>query len=109
MKIIINIISWIFNILGILWILLFYFTPLRYIIDFLILGIIIVLSMPILAILSKNKIQILSKYLEKKKCRHEFKRISNCWFHWNHGFSMCIGKCIKCGLEKEIKTLETQL
>lgn len=59
-----------------------------------------------------NKIipfKILRKSLVKEKeCEHEFKRISNCWFHWNHGFSMCIGKCVKCGLEKDVKTLETE-
>jgi len=51
MKIIINIISWIFNILGVLWILLFYLTPLRYVIEFLIQGIIIALVIPSLVIL----------------------------------------------------------
>jgi len=51
MKIIINIILWIFIILGILWILLFYLTPLKYIIGFLIQGIIIALVIPSLAIL----------------------------------------------------------
>ena len=43
---------------------------------------------------------------KQKKCKHEFIRISNCWFHWNHGFSMCIGLCVKCGLQKDIKTSE---
>ena len=43
---------------------------------------------------------------KQKKCKHKFIRISNCWFHWNYGFSMCIGKCVKCGLQKDIKTSE---
>ena len=44
---------------------------------------------------------------KKKKCKHKFKRISNCWFHWNYGFSVCIAKCIKCGLKRQVKTIDT--
>ncbi len=35
-------------------------------------------------------------------CKHEFVDMSNHWFHWNTGEVMCIGRCINCGLEKEI-------
>jgi len=33
---------------------------------------------------------------------HDFMRVSNSWFHWNTGEVMCIGRCLKCGREKEI-------
>ena len=41
---------------------------------------------------------------KQKECKHEFKRISNCWFNFYNGDSMCVGLCIKCDLKKEIKT-----
>lgn len=44
--------------------------------------------------------------IKNKRCKHKFKRISNCWFHWNYSYSMCIGICVRCNLRKEIKTSE---
>jgi len=54
-----DIILLIFIILGILWIFLFYFTPLRYIIEFLILGVMISLTIPI--IIMSNHLKFTSK------------------------------------------------
>ena len=45
-----------------------------------------------------------------KDCKnHNFKRISNCWFHWNYNYSICKAICSKCGLKKIVKTSETSL
>jgi len=41
--------------------------------------------------------------MDEKKCKHIFTRISNCWFHWNIGDSMCIGRCTICGLTMDVK------
>jgi len=38
----------------------------------------------------------------QKECKHEFRDISNHWFHWNTGEVMCVGVCINCGLKKDV-------
>lgn len=43
---------------------------------------------------------------EQPECEdgdHQFKSVSNNWFHWNTGEIMCIGECVKCGIRKEIE------
>lgn len=43
---------------------------------------------------------------EQPECEdgdHQFKSVSNNWFHWNTGEVMCIGECVKCGIRKEIE------
>lgn len=46
-----------------------------------------------------------SKRRNKKEveCDHDFISTSNNWFHWNTGILMTRGRCLKCGLEKEIR------
>ena len=40
--------------------------------------------------------------MREEECVHIYIDTSNHWFHWNTGDVMCIGRCAKCGLEKEI-------
>ena len=74
----------------------------------------LIFYLPILLIPLITLILILIDYwytfiykVKNKKCKHKFKRISNCWFHWNYGFSVCIGKCVRCGLKRQVKTIDT--
>jgi len=55
LRIIISLISWGFIILGVIWILLFYLTPLKEVMDFLIQGIIITLAITILTMIRSFK------------------------------------------------------
>jgi len=47
--------------------------------------------------------------MNEKNCNHEFTRISNCWFHWNTGEPICIGRCIKCSLTKVIEIKDIKI
>ena len=55
MRIIISLVSWGFIILGFIWTFLFYLTPLKNVMGFLIQGIIIALAIPILAMIRNSR------------------------------------------------------
>ena len=42
-------------------------------------------------------------YKKEVECDHEFRDVSNHWFHWITGDVMTTGRCWKCGLQKEIE------
>jgi len=42
-------------------------------------------------------------YKKEVDCDHEFRAISNNWHNWNTGILMTRGRCVKYGIEKEIK------
>ena len=60
-------------------------------------------DMKVFGVIIQEDGEINLRYKKEVDCDHEFRAISNNWRHWNTGILMTRGRCVKCGIEKEIR------